>query len=123
MQKTPYVFPIVGGRKVEHLVANLEALDLTLEDEHIKYLESILPFDFGFPYSAFVSSQYLTSSLLERLPPPDSSISIRHVIYAYHDADYLWQSQGNWEANNALYNSAGNFDKWPVQQALRPAKQ
>lgn len=55
MQKTPYVFPIVGGRKVEHLEANLEALDIALEDEHIKYLESILPFDFGFPYSAFVS--------------------------------------------------------------------
>ncbi|PBK99004.1 hypothetical protein ARMGADRAFT_1124135 [Armillaria gallica] len=25
--KTPYVFPIIGGRKVEHLKANIEALD------------------------------------------------------------------------------------------------
>jgi hypothetical protein len=24
MQKTPYVFPIVGGRKVSHLIANIE---------------------------------------------------------------------------------------------------
>lgn len=49
MQKTPYVFPIIGGRKVEHLMANIEALSIVLSDEHIKYLESILPFDIGFP--------------------------------------------------------------------------
>jgi len=49
MQKTPYVFPIVGGRKVDHLMANLDALEITLTSEHIKYLESIFPFDIGFP--------------------------------------------------------------------------
>uniref|UniRef100_A0A8H8CFQ4 NADP-dependent oxidoreductase domain-containing protein n=1 Tax=Psilocybe cubensis TaxID=181762 RepID=A0A8H8CFQ4_PSICU len=49
MQKTPYVFPIIGGRKVEHLIQNLEALDISLSDEQIKYLESIVPFDPGFP--------------------------------------------------------------------------
>jgi len=49
MQKTPYVFPIVGGRKVDHLMANLDALEITLTSEHIKYLESIFPFDVGFP--------------------------------------------------------------------------
>ncbi|KAF8814288.1 Aldo/keto reductase [Phlegmacium glaucopus] len=31
MQKTPYVFPIIGGRKVEHLLANLEALEIFLK--------------------------------------------------------------------------------------------
>lgn len=55
MQKTPYVFPIIGGRKVEHLYANIEALDIALSSEQIAYLESILPFDKGFPYSFFVS--------------------------------------------------------------------
>ncbi|KAJ3721568.1 Aldo/keto reductase [Lentinula raphanica] len=49
MQKTPYVFPIIGGRKVENLVENLEALSISLSDEHIKELESVLPFDVGFP--------------------------------------------------------------------------
>ncbi|KAI8989167.1 hypothetical protein BD414DRAFT_415083 [Trametes punicea] len=51
MQKTPYVFPIVGGRKIEQLQANIEALDIALSDEQIKYLESILPFDLGFPHA------------------------------------------------------------------------
>ena len=55
MQKAPYVFPIIGGRKVEHLKANIEALNISLSDEQIKYLESIIPFDPGFPCSVIVS--------------------------------------------------------------------
>ena len=56
MQKTPYVFPIIGGRKVEHFKDNLKALDISLSPKQIAYLESILPFDKGFPYTFFVSS-------------------------------------------------------------------
>lgn len=55
MQKAPYVFPIIGGRKVEHLHQNIGSLDVALTPEHIQYLESILPFDLGFPASRFVS--------------------------------------------------------------------
>ncbi|KAL6301950.1 Aldo/keto reductase [Sparassis latifolia] len=81
MQKTPYVFPIIGGRKIEHLQANIEALSIALTPEQIKYLESILPFDEGFP----------------------STIC------------------GDGTANRFVFSSAGNFDKWPLQQAIRPA--
>jgi len=49
MQKTTYVFPIIGGRKVEHLLANLEALNISLSDQQIKYLESVVEFNPGFP--------------------------------------------------------------------------
>ncbi|CAA7269985.1 unnamed protein product [Cyclocybe aegerita] len=49
MQKTTYVFPILGGRKIEHLLANVEALDIDLTDEQIKYLESVVEFNPGFP--------------------------------------------------------------------------
>ena len=55
MQKAPFVFPIVGGRKVEHLYQNLEALDISLTPEQIKALDNIVPFDKGFPFSGFVS--------------------------------------------------------------------
>lgn len=54
MAKAPYVFPIVGGRKVEHLMDNLQALKIKLTSEQIEYLESIVPFAPGFPNS-FVS--------------------------------------------------------------------
>ena len=55
MQKVPYVFPIIGGRKVEHLYDNIEALNVALTPEHIAYLEGVLPFDKGFPFNPFVS--------------------------------------------------------------------
>ena len=55
LQKTPYVFPIIGGRKVEHLMANIEALKISLSEEQIKYLESIVPFEPGFPHWLIVS--------------------------------------------------------------------
>ena len=55
MQKAPYVFPIVGGRKVEQLHQNLEALDILLTDEQIQRLDNIVPLNKGFPYD-FVST-------------------------------------------------------------------
>ncbi|KAI0789614.1 aryl-alcohol dehydrogenase [Abortiporus biennis] len=81
MQKTPYVFPIIGGRKVEHLHSNLEALEISLDKKHIEYLESVVPLDLGFPYSVFG-----------------------------YGKDY-----------NAFFNTAGYFQKWPVQEAIKPA--
>ena len=58
LQKTPHVFPIVGGRKVAHLRANIEALTLSLSRAQIARIEGVLPFDPGFP-----------STLIVRAPP------------------------------------------------------
>ncbi|ESK93364.1 aryl-alcohol dehydrogenase [Moniliophthora roreri MCA 2997] len=73
MQKTPYVFPIIGGRKVENLVSNLEALDLTLTDEQLTYLESIQPLDLGYPHSTMNDKEinFLIKSAAhtQRMPP------------------------------------------------------
>ncbi|KAI1789654.1 Aldo/keto reductase [Ganoderma leucocontextum] len=53
MQKVPYVFPIVGGRKVEwHLHANIQALDIVLTPEHIEKIEGAVPFELGFPHGS-----------------------------------------------------------------------
>lgn len=49
MHKTPYVFPIVGGRKIEHLRANIEALNLVLSEEDMEAIEAAAPFDIGWP--------------------------------------------------------------------------
>ncbi|KAF8219462.1 arylalcohol dehydrogenase [Tricholoma matsutake] len=51
MHKAPYVFPLVGGRKVEHLMQNIEALNIALSPAQIEYLESIMTFDAGFPHN------------------------------------------------------------------------
>ncbi|THX81276.1 putative aryl-alcohol dehydrogenase Aad14 [Aureobasidium pullulans] len=49
MSKTINVFPLVGGRKVEHLKDNTKALSIKLSDEQIKKLEGVKSFDPGFP--------------------------------------------------------------------------
>ena len=59
MQKTTYVFPILGGSKVHQLKANLKALDVSLNPEQIAYIESIVPFDPGFPHTMTVCSAFL----------------------------------------------------------------
>lgn len=48
-QKATYVFPIVGGRKTEHLKANIDALALELTPEEMEQIEKAVPFDFGYP--------------------------------------------------------------------------
>ncbi|KAK1220181.1 putative aryl-alcohol dehydrogenase aad14 [Marasmius sp. AFHP31] len=73
MQKTTHVFPIIGGRKVEHLVQNLEALDITLTSDQVKFLEGQIPFDIGFPMSIFgdgteVSFMLKMGGHLQRIP-------------------------------------------------------
>lgn len=47
--KAPYVFPIVGGRKVEHLKGNIDALAIDLSEAEIDEIEDVEPFDVGFP--------------------------------------------------------------------------
>ncbi|KAL7906304.1 Norsolorinic acid reductase [Trichoderma velutinum] len=50
MHKAPYVFPIVGGRKVEQLKENIAALTLKLTEEDIEEIEAAVPFELGFPH-------------------------------------------------------------------------
>ncbi|KAL5478982.1 AAD14_5 [Sanghuangporus weigelae] len=65
MQKAPYVFPIIGGRKVEHLMANIDALKILLSEEEIQRLECIVPFDDpGFPYSLVSTTSGLKMVLI-----------------------------------------------------------
>lgn len=49
LHKTPYVFPILGGRKLEHLKSNIEALTLQLTKQDMDMIENAAPFDIGFP--------------------------------------------------------------------------
>ncbi|KZT63480.1 arylalcohol dehydrogenase [Daedalea quercina L-15889] len=81
MQKTTYVFPVIGGRKINQLRDNIEALEIALSPEQIAYIESMVPFNPGFPA--------------------------------------VMCGDGSWYC--PLQGSAGHFDRWPFQQALRPS--
>jgi diketogulonate reductase-like aldo/keto reductase len=63
MHKAPYVFPIVGGRKVDHLKGNIDALGVKLSQEEIDEIDGAEPFDIGFPMNflfGFGGKQYKT---------------------------------------------------------------
>ncbi|KAL3417534.1 norsolorinic acid reductase [Phlyctema vagabunda] len=49
MHKYPWVYPIVGGRKVEHLKSNIEALSIELADDELVAIDDAADFDVGFP--------------------------------------------------------------------------
>lgn len=51
LHKAANVIPLVGGRKVEQLEDNIQALSIELTEEQIKYLESVTSFDIGFPHN------------------------------------------------------------------------
>lgn len=53
MHKFPYVSPIIGQRKIEHLKSNIEALGISLSTEEILEIERAYDFDFGFPMNFF----------------------------------------------------------------------
>lgn len=60
MQKAPYVFPIIGCRKVERLQANLEALGIVLTRSH-RASSNAVPFDPGFPTTTIVVFAFVRS--------------------------------------------------------------
>lgn len=49
LHKAPYVFPLAGQRRVDHLLANVTALSIKSAPEEIRELETVIPFDVGFP--------------------------------------------------------------------------
>ena len=50
MAKQPYIFPIVGVRKLEQLHDNINALKLRLTADEIKEIEQAYAFQPGFPH-------------------------------------------------------------------------
>nr|POF04878.1 putative aryl-alcohol dehydrogenase aad14 [Quercus suber] len=51
MSKAPYVFPLVGGRKVEHLKDNIQSLTIKLTSEQLDKLDAVAGFQPEFPYN------------------------------------------------------------------------
>jgi aryl-alcohol dehydrogenase-like predicted oxidoreductase len=63
MHKTTHVFPIVGGRKVEHLKDNIKALSITLSPSQVEEIDSVNPWDPGFPHNFIVSCLEFTHAI------------------------------------------------------------
>ena len=107
MHKSPYVFPVVGCRTVDHLKGNIDALKVKLTPEDVKEIEAAYPFELGFPHNYiggtspeqiwltnmaakidYVKAQQVSSVIVSareriaNLPRPSSSIrSIAVIVY------------------------------------------
>ncbi|KAI9865338.1 MAG: hypothetical protein M1824_003492 [Vezdaea acicularis] len=75
MAKVPYVVPVVGGRKIEHLKGNIEALSVELSEQDIVEIEKATPFDFGFPMNMLGDGNPADAFMLK---------SIGHFDYVDH---------------------------------------
>lgn len=69
LHKAPFVFPVLGGRKPEQIVANIEALDISLSDDQIAFLDTAKPLDPGFPNYLIVSCATSVTKLIQMLIP------------------------------------------------------
>ncbi|KAJ7766181.1 aryl-alcohol dehydrogenase [Mycena metata] len=78
LHKAPFVYPIIGGRNVEQLVANIEALDISLNEEQMSYIDGILPFEAGFPNN-FIGEYGEYPAILARYSTFDSQPLLRPV--------------------------------------------
>lgn len=75
-----YVFPIVGGRKVEHLKGNIEALGVELTPEEIDEIEDTEPFDVGFPQSfLFPGKPYRTRYTTQDMPLVTANTALESI--------------------------------------------
>ena len=72
MRKAPYVVPIVGGRKVEHLLSNIEGLWVDLSDEDLKEIDAAYEFDIGFPMNFL----FRGDDVVKEAHPGNSSLKI-----------------------------------------------
>lgn len=79
MQRTQYVIPIIGGRRVDHLMDNIKALSIHLTDDQIEYLQSVVPHKAPFPLSAIGDDPHETG---------------KSVILVQSAANIAWQRNG-----------------------------
>ncbi|KAH8894091.1 norsolorinic acid reductase [Thozetella sp. PMI_491] len=77
MQKTAYVFPIIGGRNIDHLKGNIDALALELTAEDFAEIEGAVPFDIGFP---------MTFMYGEKIPDDHQAVALLRLNGTYDNA-------------------------------------
>ncbi|KAK4498659.1 hypothetical protein PRZ48_009169 [Zasmidium cellare] len=79
--KAPHVFPIIGGRKIEHLKDNIKALGVHLTSDEINDIDDSEPFDVGFPLSfLFAGKPYRTEYVSSDLPLLSSNTALESML-------------------------------------------
>lgn len=56
MSRYPWVHPLTGRLKIEHLQQSIEALSIRLTPQQVEFLNSVTPFEPGFPHNLIGAS-------------------------------------------------------------------
>ena len=72
MHAAPDVYPIVGGRTINHLKGNIEALKIRLSEEELQEIEQAYGFKFPFPWSFIQGTE---KNAHRRLSPADNFLT------------------------------------------------
>ncbi|KAF4635828.1 hypothetical protein G7Y89_g2269 [Cudoniella acicularis] len=80
MHKAPFVFPIVGGRKVEHIKSNIDALNLNLAEEDIAKIDAAYAFDPGFPHTFLSGSLFGSEGEAHEVPHGPQDVWLTKVL-------------------------------------------
>lgn len=78
MQKATYVFPIVGGRKVEHIAGSIDGLSVVLSEKEMEEIETAYEFDPGFPHT-FLSGTMFTGEAPRGAYGPDGVFLTKYL--------------------------------------------
>ena len=78
LSKAPNVFPLVGGRRIEYLQDNIQALSIRLMDEQVRFLESVKPLDVGYPYNMLGEEPRVTGHESMALAPAGKISFVKH---------------------------------------------
>lgn len=78
LAKVPYVFPLIGGRRVEYLYDNIQALSTRLSEEQIRFLESVKPLDVGYPQNMLGEEPGVTGNEGMALAPAGKIAFVRY---------------------------------------------
>lgn len=78
LNKTPYVFPIIGGRKVEHLEGNISAIGVSLSEDEVRGIEGAYEFDHGFPHTFLSGTMFDGSKPRTATGPGDVWLTKSH---------------------------------------------
>ncbi|SCO92658.1 probable voltage-gated shaker-like K+ channel, subunit beta/KCNAB [Fusarium oxysporum] len=77
--KAPFVFPLVGARKVGHIKGNIEALDVSLTDKEVHQIDTAYPFDHGFPHT-FLSGTLISGEVPHRGAAAPQDVSPTKIL-------------------------------------------
>lgn len=73
------VFPVIGGRKVEQLHENLQALSIKLSEEEVAYLEGVKRFEIGWPHD-FIGEDPNVTGVLGRMAAESAFVAFPDAL-------------------------------------------